>query len=343
MRSLIKDSIRCEISTEAVAKSLPGRPLNVLYPVEPAAFAAGSVVVVRSVPITAFCLRNVTRSEPDEARVVHRNHTRGFAVKCLTVCYRKFAWSVCYLGWKLTAQICAAKLVQAAGKLLGKRDWCARFTESRFDNRFGVDTVEMVPTEQLDVDEVSRSEATRYEATPYLEFGVILPRLGIRYEEYAFIDFGSGKGRVLMMASRFSFKRIIGLEFSRALHRVAGRNLEQYGRVMGAHPDCRSLCCDATSYELPPDPTVLYFFNPFTEAAMSRVLENIYDSLRTHPRHLLVIYNKPVHRDLLDTCGFLTPVDAGAGNRWVVYEASAVPLGCHDEQPGERAEVVAPV
>jgi hypothetical protein len=264
-------------------------------------------------------------------------------VKRLRVCYHKFAWSVCYLGWTLTAQVCVAKLFQAAGKLFGKRDWCARFTESRFDSRFGVDTVEMVQSEQLDVDELGRSEASPYEATPYLEFGVIMPRLGIRYEDYSFIDFGSGKGRVLMMASRFSFRRIIGLEFSRALHRVAGRNLEQYGQVMGAHRDCRSHCCDATSYDLPPEPTVLYFFNPFTEAVMARVLENIEDSLRAHPRHLLVIYNNPVHLDLFDTCEFLTPVGAGAGNRWVIYEASSVPLGCRDELPRERVEALAPV
>ena len=51
----------------------------------------------------------------------------------------------------------------------------------------------------------------------------ILSRLELDYPQYTFIDFGSGKGRVLLIASGFPFKAVIGVEFAEELHRVASR------------------------------------------------------------------------------------------------------------------------
>src|SRR5579864_7137056 len=46
--------------------------------------------------------------------------------------------------------------------------------------------------------------------------------------DFTFIDLGSGKGRVLLMASDYPFKRIIGVEFMLELHRVAQKNIAGY-------------------------------------------------------------------------------------------------------------------
>jgi hypothetical protein len=47
-------------------------------------------------------------------------------------------------------------------------------------------------------------------------------------QDFTFIDLGSGKGRVLLMAAAYGFKRIIGVEFMPELHRVAEENIRKY-------------------------------------------------------------------------------------------------------------------
>ena len=46
--------------------------------------------------------------------------------------------------------------------------------------------------------------------------------------DFTFIDLGSGKGRVLLMASDYPFKKIIGVEFMPELHRAAQENITGY-------------------------------------------------------------------------------------------------------------------
>jgi tRNA1(Val) A37 N6-methylase TrmN6 len=42
------------------------------------------------------------------------------------------------------------------------------------------------------------------------------------------VDIGSGKGRVLLMASEFGFKEARGVEFSLNLCEIAKKNIENY-------------------------------------------------------------------------------------------------------------------
>lgn len=115
---------------------------------------------------------------------------------------------------------------------------------------------------------------------------IALPRDGV------FVDYGSGKGKILMLASRFGFRRVVGLEFSEELHRVAIANVKKYGQRSG----CRSIeptLCDASSYVLKGDENVLFFFNPFEQDVLDGCLEQIEKSLSRNPRHLWVIYFDP--------------------------------------------------
>jgi len=50
------------------------------------------------------------------------------------------------------------------------------------------------------------------------------------YSDYAFIDLGSGKGRMLFLAAEHPFLRITGVEFAVELHQRTLRNIERYNR-----------------------------------------------------------------------------------------------------------------
>jgi hypothetical protein len=129
----------------------------------------------------------------------------------------------------------------------------------------------------------------QYAATHPRTISAMLRDLDIRHQEFVFIDIGSGKGRVLLGASEYPFKRVSGIEIDQSLHEIAMRNITQYRSATKRCPDVESVCCDATEYEFPPEPTVLYLFNPFGPEVADRVFENLAKSLNEHPREIILI------------------------------------------------------
>jgi SAM-dependent methyltransferase len=234
--------------------------------------------------------------------------------------FGKMRWGIRCVGPINMAMISAAKMAAFVSSPFTDSEWFWRFAENRFDKRMGVETTVMVPVEKLDVDEQRKKEAIRYEPTPFLEFGYVISRLPIDHARYSFVDFGSGKGRALLMALKFSFRRVLGVEFSRTLHEAAVRNLASYCDRTNERRECRSIHHDATAFELPEGPVVLYLFNPFKAKMLSRVLENVRKSYERSPRHIVITYCNPLHREVLDRADFLKPTRSELNGWWMVYE-----------------------
>lgn len=91
-----------------------------------------------------------------------------------------------------------------------------------------------------------------YEPTPTKVFLEIVGRLAIRYEDFAFYDFGSGMGGTLLLASTFPFREIVGIEFSETLHRRAVENIGIYKDPARRCSAIKSICMDAPRSSLGP-------------------------------------------------------------------------------------------
>jgi len=117
---------------------------------------------------------------------------------------------------------------------------------------------------------------------------------GFDFHDFVFIDLGSGKGRTLLMASDYPFRRIVGVELLSALHRAALDNLKKYQSEAQKCFAIESICGDATAFSFPVQPIVLFLFNPFPESGLRRVIANLEQSLREHPRSLYVLYHNPL-------------------------------------------------
>jgi predicted RNA methylase len=52
-----------------------------------------------------------------------------------------------------------------------------------------------------------------------------LNSLQLQWEDFAFIDLGSGKGRTLLLAAEYPFERVIGVEYCPQLNEVARSNI----------------------------------------------------------------------------------------------------------------------
>ena len=128
------------------------------------------------------------------------------------------------------------------------------------------------------------------------------------FRDFTFIDLGSGKGRTLLMASDYPFRRIIGVELLPSLHQVAQQNLRQYKSESQKCFALASICGDATDFPLPEDPLVIFLFNPFPESGMRRVVANLEQSLRVHPRPVYVLYHNPLLEHTLSERGPLRKI-----------------------------------
>lgn len=117
---------------------------------------------------------------------------------------------------------------------------------------------------------------------------------GCDFRDFVFLDLGSGKGRTLLMASDYPFRRILGLELLHELHQAAQNNLGTYKSETQKCFKLESICADATRFTFFDEPAVIYLFNPFPEAGLRRVLTNLQETLRAHPRTVYVLYHNPL-------------------------------------------------
>jgi hypothetical protein len=116
----------------------------------------------------------------------------------------------------------------------------------------------------------------------------------LNLHDFTFVDLGSGKGRTLLMASDYPFRRIIGVELLPSLHQIALENVRQYKSGSQKCFALESNCADATAFPLPTDPLVIFLFNPFPESGMRQMVANLERSLREHPRPVFVLYHNPL-------------------------------------------------
>jgi SAM-dependent methyltransferase len=138
--------------------------------------------------------------------------------------------------------------------------------------------------------------------------GSLQRETGLTFEDFTFVDLGSGKGRTLLMASDYPFQRILGVELLPALHQVALENLQLYKNESQRCFSLEAVCADASNYPLPEKPLVIYLFNPFPEAGLRRVMKNLEQSLRNHPRKVYLLYHNPLLEHVMLDCGFLEKI-----------------------------------
>lgn len=167
-----------------------------------------------------------------------------------------------------------------------------------FDRRFGVDTATVRSVSTLDVPLEIAAHATRYEPIPSID--TYMHSLTVPFEEYTFIDYGCGKGRALLMASDFPFRRIIGVEYSSELAAIARHNITLYCNVS---QKCRAIGVfegNAALFEPPDTASVFFLHNPFDELILQQVLDRIRQNRMASEPADFLIYVDPRHRTCID-------------------------------------------
>jgi SAM-dependent methyltransferase len=198
----------------------------------------------------------------------------------------------------------ASRLRQRLASVLGPQpEWVKkkRVVDAQFDSALGVDTGGITVLKRLDVAGDAQDGVPHIASDPD-EFSAAMAALGIDFTRFTFVDLGAGKGRALLLAARHGFRRIVGVEFARELVEVAQRNLKVAGDAAGV---TTILHQDATTYDLPDEPLVLFLYNPFGARTMEAVARRTRASFDRNPRPLHVVYVVPEQLQAWVDAGFV--------------------------------------
>lgn len=127
-----------------------------------------------------------------------------------------------------------------------------------------------------------------YEPTPY----AVLERLaasGLFRETDTVLDYGCGKGRVGFFLGYRTRSKTVGIEYDAHIYESAVENRRT--TISRVKPDF--LLARAEEYQVPPQVSRCYFFNPFSVEILHKVMARIVESWYEHPRDIYLFFYYP--------------------------------------------------
>ena len=218
----------------------------------------------------------------------------------LTNCIKR---SLVQRGLTGTVRLCWECVVEKTHPRARRREMERRKQDAVFDSQYQVDTGGVVRPKPESVVGGNWDMGVSYQAIDANCFTAALQSLSIEHSHFTFMDLGSGKGRALLLASTFPFRRVIGVEYCEELNEIARQNVANYPAPARRCSDIDIITADATTCAIPEGPLVLFFFNPFGERVMAKVVENVMASYKRSPRQIILIYDTPYFVELWKQTG----------------------------------------
>lgn len=188
-------------------------------------------------------------------------------------------------------------------------------SEDNFDEKYGVSTREASGVSEANItNELDLANALSYSPTRETAMWHILKNVtkGLALNEFSFIDFGSGKGRVLIIAAQYPFRKVIGVEVSPVLCDIAASNVQCY---LSSHHDvqCRDIgvhCESALDFDLPDTNLLIYMYRPFYAELLKKVLDKLSQFQAATGRQVFLVYSCAVDAECLEEHqGFVKRID----------------------------------
>ena len=173
-------------------------------------------------------------------------------------------------------------------KIFYKRGLFQLITEIKenyfFDKKFNIDTQ----------DRLSQNNYQLY--TPSYKFQFLKPVSYLKEKEnlnnFCFYDIGSGKGKILFLASNLNFFKIIGIEKNYSLFKISLDNkkkLRAKGKITKDLIIKNSSCFDV-NYSAYKNNLVFYMFNPLDKISTIKFVNGLKNIAKTISKNLFNFY-----------------------------------------------------
>lgn len=169
--------------------------------------------------------------------------------------------------------------------------------EIRGEHKYGINTSASVELGDLTIQNGDINQSSRYEAINYYILESLLKKMRKISPCQSFTDLGCGKGRAMAVSAYYGFKIIRGVDFAKELCQIAEQQMQKTARRI-RDIQYTVQCQNVIDYEIQPDESVFFLFNPFGEETISTFLEKINLSIEEHPRTIYVLYASPRYIDV---------------------------------------------
>lgn len=176
------------------------------------------------------------------------------------------------------------------------------FENHLFDIVYGTDTHKWLPVEDYDFSIKNLKHGVLYMASwtsvVFKSTKLAMKFLGNEYKNFDLVDVGSGKGKTLLVWSKLmnlSNKKIYGIEYSEELLEICKINLTD---TIKKNISLINIDASEIDPDLFKDKLLLYLYNPFDELILKKFLT------RLKKKTIVLIYNNPVHSEVIDNMGY---------------------------------------
>ena len=185
--------------------------------------------------------------------------------------------------------------------------WCA-YLDQLDEWTYRTNTSGNVPIASLEIPSENKAHSGPYSTPSQFRimkkaFKAVTELRGRGFSTSTLVDFGCGKGRVLLVGSEFGFQRLVGVEFSPVLCREAEAAIGAYVERTRKPISFQVVNADAARFPIPPEADVFYFF-AFDGYVLDQVAQNILRSTQEFPRPIWAIYVKALHENVFTARGF---------------------------------------
>ncbi|HEV8455463.1 MAG TPA: class I SAM-dependent methyltransferase [Gemmatimonadales bacterium] len=185
--------------------------------------------------------------------------------------------------------------------------WCAAL-DTLDERAYRSNTAGNTPIQLAEIRSENKTHCSPYSTPSQFRlirksFKAVMELNGRGFSSSTLVDFGCGKGRVLLVASEFGFKKVVGVEFSPELCREAEANIGTFIERKKKPFDFQVVNADAARFEIPPEADVFYFF-AFDGHVLDQVAQNIVLSRQRFPRAIWAIYVKATFGEVFGARGF---------------------------------------
>jgi len=171
-----------------------------------------------------------------------------------------------------------------------------KYREAAFDRRYGTETHQRLDLKELPSLTGKLPQALAewsYEAVDGPRFRKLLSKVPASPERLNFIDVGSGKGRAVMLAAQYPFRRVIGVEFAAELYELARKNAAIFATQVSPLAPMEFVLADFLGYTPPAHDAIFFLKNPFPHHVARHVIARIHELAQAHMREAYVVYTEP--------------------------------------------------